>query len=501
MGTAGSPPHIRSAALAHAATILSPAAFGAAYVLLTFTALPTTLADLVRPLILIAAGTVVLTLVFALLLRNMHWAVIIASALILAASAPFVFVSAAVAGLVVLVVQVVRRKWTWAALRAAPVDRLSRVVSVFASGYLVVAFGLFLPQAVSSIASVDGRGGVLAGDAAGADSPNVYLLLLDGYPRSDTLAAVFDHDNRPFERELQQRGFRVAAESRSNYAHSWVSLATLLQGDHIEDIPGLDPPPTAPNDQFRALMVAINEGRMLQVFRDHGYSIAAIPPPHQSLGLSTADDYRNSEHLTDFEYSLLIHSQIGRAVMPIVRDFIADQVRGRFQATMSGIESQAREHADRPTLLLAHVHSPPHAPLVFGADGEPLPLDNCVPVSCRLWEYPESAWSGLSDQITYLNGRVLGTIDEIVHADPGGVIILMADHGARYSSDDVPEYFRIFFAARTPGTNPFPPDVHSVNVLRHLADAYLDTGFGAADHRTWFSPVLNQPLNLQEFDR
>lgn len=476
--------------------MLSASAFGAAYVLLTFTALPTTLADVVRPLILIVTGAVVVTIVVALLLRSIPWAVIATSAFVLAAGAPYVFASAVVVGILVLGVQLVRHEWTWSGIRAARPDRFARGVAVFASGYLIVALALFVPPAIASIPSADRYPGAPADDL-----PNVYLLLLDGYPRSDTLASVFDYDNRPFELALEGMGFRIADESRSSYAHSWVSLTSMVHGSHIEDIAQLAPlADAAANEQFRALMLALNEGTMVDLFRQNGYRIAAIPPPHQSLGLSTADEYLDSGHMSDFEYSLLIHSQIGRAVMPLVRDFIADQVRGRFQATLDTIETVARSEADRPELLLAHVHSPPHAPLVYDADGQPLPLDACVPVTCTLWEYPDSGWAGLTDQLRYLNGRLLTTLESVIEADPTAVIVLTADHGSRYSSDDLGEYFRIFFAARTPAADPFPRDVHTANILRHLADAYLGTDLGEVDHRTWYSPILNQPLNLEPYE-
>ena len=59
---------------------------------------------------------------------------------------------------------------------------------------------------------------------ANGNSPNIYILLLDGYPRADTLAERYDFDNRPFLEELRDRGFDVAERSRTNYMFTQLVL-------------------------------------------------------------------------------------------------------------------------------------------------------------------------------------------------------------------------------------------------------------------------------------
>jgi hypothetical protein len=475
-------------------TLLYPAAFGIAYVVLTLSSLPTTLWDLIRPSVIVGGAAIMLTICLSLLLRSRHRGAIAASALIVAASAPFILAAALGAGVAVVVLQLVRRAWTVGAIRSASAPMVSRGVGVYASSFLLVAAIVSGPAALGSVPTADraplGQPGAY---------PNIYLMLLDGYPRGDVLASLFGHDNQPFETELSQRGFMVASEGHSNYAHSWVTMTSMLHGEFIDDIPGLLPPSDAPPDQFRSLMAALNDGQMIDLLREHGYEIATIPPPFRSLSLSTADRYLDGGQLTDFEYQLLAHSQLGRLLIDVFPDFLVDQQRDRFQSTLRRVEALAQETGERPRFLLAHIFSPPHAPLVYGADGEELPLADCVPDTCRLWEYPEDAWTGLGDQVTYLNSRLIPTIDRIINADPRAVIVLMADHGARRSPTDLGEYFHAFFAARTPGEDPFPQDSDPVNVLRRLADAYMATDLGALPYQSWYSPVLNRPLNLAPY--
>ena len=67
--------------------------------------------------------------------------------------------------------------------------------------------------------------------ASGSGGPNVYILMLDGYPRADTLATTFGFDNGPFLAELESRDFDVAEGSRSNYRKTWVTLSDHVQRD------------------------------------------------------------------------------------------------------------------------------------------------------------------------------------------------------------------------------------------------------------------------------
>jgi hypothetical protein len=369
-----------------------------------------------------------------------------------------------------------------------------------AGGFLVASVAISLPSIVASVPVAEPA----RESAEAGQYPDIYLILLDGYPRGDTLATAFGHDNRGFEAALTARGFSVASESHSNYTHSWLTMSSMLHGRHIADIPGLAPAGSTPPDQYRSLMRAIADGEMVRQLRRHGYRINAVPPPFRSLALSTADRYLDGGQLTDFEYSLLTNSQVSRLVLALSSDFYVSQQRDRFEAGLDQIRSLApvAATATEPQFLLAHIFSPPHAPLVFGANGERIRMAACVPDRCSLWEFPDDeAWAGLGDQVAYLNERLLETIDGVLDANPDAIIVLMSDHGSRRSDRDPAEHFRTFFAARTPGQDIFPADSDPVNVLRRLSDAYIGTDLGALPYEAWLSPVDNQPLDLIRFDR
>ena len=58
---------------------------------------------------------------------------------------------------------------------------------------------------------------------------------------------------------------------------------------------------------------------------------------------------------------------------------------------------------------------------------------------------------GFVPQVKELNHLVIEAVTRISRADPAAVVVVLSDHGARYSLEDIPEHYRTLLAARTPG--------------------------------------------------
>jgi hypothetical protein len=105
----------------------------------------------------------------------------------------------------------------------------------------------------------------------------------------------------------------------------------------------------------------------------------------------------------------------------------------------------------------------------------------------------------LGGQIEFLNGRLLEMVDRITATDPDAVVILFSDHGARFDSQVTDEYYRTFFAARTPGHEGlFPDDVSPVNVLVLLENAYFGTSLPVRGYQAWESGRLDLDLTPRQ---
>ena len=80
---------------------------------------------------------------------------------------------------------------------------MARNLAVFAFAFAGVAAVPVIGWGITTIALTPGE----FHGAPRQDRPDVIVLLLDAYPRSDSLMDQFDFDNAPFEAELRERAF------------------------------------------------------------------------------------------------------------------------------------------------------------------------------------------------------------------------------------------------------------------------------------------------------
>jgi hypothetical protein len=68
------------------------------------------------------------------------------------------------------------------------------------------------------------------------EKPDIYYIILDGYARADVLSNLYGYDNSDFIKPLEQRGFNMASQSRSNYPRTLLSLASSLNMKYLEPV-------------------------------------------------------------------------------------------------------------------------------------------------------------------------------------------------------------------------------------------------------------------------
>lgn len=472
----------------------------AAFVLDRFAAWPVSLAVLPRPLIVALGGATLLVLISRLVLRNPGWAALAAGALV-----SVVFLDP-----ILMLVYAALLAWQ-PALRLLRLGRGAHGrrsrgeasaepvrVAAFASTVLLVlalvrvagSGAITLPQPSVSAAS----------EAVAASRPNVHLILLDGYPRADTLRDTFGYDNEPFLSELEAIGFEVAHDARSNYTKTGLTLASMFNGSYVGDLPGAG---SSVASQYRAIQPIINRSELLGTFQSHGYRIRSVASAFSTIALERADVVIESGRLNEFEVALAQNSVAGRVGVLDLREMLAWQARSAVEENLAA----ARFSADQPTFSFVHVMSP-HPPFVLGTDDPVAHVPACFPISCGLWEpsvgvtdVPVAEYAaGMRDQLDGLNPLVLKAVRDIVERDPGAIVIVMSDHGARYSLDDPDEQVRSLFAARTPGHDGlFPADVAPVNVLRGVLTAYLGEDLAPLEYRGWLSDH-DLPLDMIEIE-
>ena len=281
---------------------------------------------------------------------------------------------------------------------------------------------------------------------------NVYLILLDGYPRHDSLQEYFGYDNRPFLDALEQRGFEVAEHSGSHYPGTIQTVPTMMQMRPLEQL--LDGDWDGSNAQHRTLWHLLNTGPVQAAYKAAGYTTYSIPSSAAGLDWRTADVVLESPWLSSFELHLA-----GDGILRFVLPVHAIQ-RASILDAFDYLESAA---GVTPRFVFAHILSP-HSPYIFAADGGPAGLCGH---ECTNHAGPPNRLLGerLIGQVEFLNERVLAAVDGIIEADPDGTVIVFSDHGLRRDRADMDEWFRILFAARG---HDFPDDVTTLDVFPAL---------------------------------
>jgi hypothetical protein len=437
-----------------------------------------------RPLLIGVVLVVIVQVAVSLVVRNRHLGAIV---VVLAEMTLIGFGAAALlVGLVIaveLVLDVRRRKplgrgpW-WVVTRGLNLLTVILLVLVLTRALMT---GVLTPP--ERLGKAD-RGPVRAG------LPDIYLVMLDGYPRSDTLAKDFDYDNGPFLAGMIERGFAVASQSHSNYNATELTLASMLNAEQVPDLPGVAGHTANREAQSRLLTRAINQGRALDALREEGYEIVTAPSGFSGVTLYGADRTIAGGGISSFELEVLQQGMMRQILPDLQRSWLSDQHRARLLTTFDQLGELPAEHPDHPRFVFAHLLAP-HPPVVLGPQGELRDGWPCFPTTCSMFYggqyYGDAALPQTRDEIEYLNTRVVTVADQIIaRSDSPPVIVFFSDHGSRHDFDDRDEMLRSFFIASTPGQpGLFPDDVTPINIIPRLLNAYAGTNLSMATEESY----------------
>jgi hypothetical protein len=459
-----------------------------------------------RSLITATSVAVILTAALGLLLRDIHRgsvAVLLLFALSACLNTPVrVALWAVTVALAVAWDRLPSRRIAW--------SRVTSAISTFVTVLLVLILvpGLTSGQLAADLASLRQGGGLPPADDSrliDPGKPDIYVLLLDGYARPDTLQSTFGYDDGPFLDQLAGRGFDFSADSHSNYPVTAQTLASMFNLAYLDDIPALANVKSGDPAFDGQYLAAINDNAVFSLMRSEGYQIVTTGSGWEQLAVRQSDVYLDGDQLTTYEWSVLKGSGLATAIGALAPSWAGDQMRGRVDATLAEIDEVALTPTPRPRLVFAHVLSP-HPPFVYGPNGEHLQVD---PTNVFYFDWVGAAADPASvaeyiGQIDYINAQVLPVVDTIMQAARRPtVIVLMSDHGSRLTTPRgttlmAPEADRNFFATLTPGhAGLFGSSPTPVNLFAQLANAYLGTNRRILEDRSYIS-TWGDPLEPTE---
>lgn len=435
--------------------------------------------------IAVAMGLVLI----ATLTRRPHLAaaIVIAAVAVLISRGPL-----GLAGTAALLVAVPAVFVIWSRIRGTTASATSITRSLNVLSLLILAVVLIggIPRGTySAFIATDVRQGAsqMPATRPANGEPSIIVILLDGYPRPDALAAAFGDDNAEFVGELEDRGFRVATDNTSNYPYTQATLISMLHMRPLGEIAELDSVEEGTDAPYPRMRQVANENPVFDEFRAHGYVVVATSPGYEHVTLRQADVFLDNGALNEPERHLIRGTTLQLLIDAIDPTALADQHRQRIEAGLDEVdEVAARVAADGPIFALLHVPSP-HIPVVMDATGRLL-ADPPSDAAFRREPISAEATSAYLDQLAYLNERVIAAIDRSpAHGSAREpIIVVMSDHGAeppplsgqRWTTD----HYANFLAVRVPASIDLdlPSDTTPMNLFPRLFAAT----FGS-DHPEW----------------
>ena len=501
--------------------ILHPPLIAAAWVLEVALANKIEPAGFGRSLVVAIVVAVVLTLICWALVRDRWLGGLLATALVVASISllPIYFTWEALRAAVGPGVTVVLLALVLAALVALPAVQRIRVrrgarqlrrpaTSVLnrLSGVLVVVVVIFyagpdLPESISNaLRSPD----EVAVAPTVPELPDIYVILVDGYPRADVLSRLFGIDNGPFIADLETLGFDVAEQSHSNYVFTQLTLASMFEMRHLDEIPSLAPYIGHTGGQINPLRNALVQGDAFTALHAAGYQIVATLPGYDTVALrGVADRVLEHGEMNDLERDVLKRTWLLDPLAQLLPGIYTVPQHDRILNQFDDLERLATESRPDPTFAWIHIPAP-HLPLVLDAAGEAIVLEprRFDPETVAGFGYTDAQFRALyADELSYLNARLLHAVGLIQssNARPDPVIIVMSDHGYYYDPTDLQARFGNFFAATTPQLPGLLADAPTpVNLMPILLNGYLGTEFPTSPDRYFTSPGVRRLLELTE---
>lgn len=310
------------------------------------------------------------------------------------------------------------------------------------------------------------------------ERPDIYLILLDGYTRSDILWEHYKLDNSAFIQELNDLGVYVAECAQSNYPTTKLSVTSVFYAKY-HDKPFLSP---------------LSSSLVIETVRSLGYKVITFE--NRSKGhFDIGEDIRLSRNqlafgkidftggLSEFEMTLLQTSFLRLVYdMPQLFPGLNAQILHEtefyehyHQVKFILNELQRLPEMDGPKFVFAHILVP-HPPYIFTPNGE--------------YGWADDRISGYNSNIQFINSQIVLIVDTIIKkSKTPPVIIIMGDHGP--FGNQVTPAMRLSILSAYYVNDEAKKDLYEsitpVNSFRVVFNNYFGTNYPILDDLSYYS--------------
>lgn len=270
--------------------------------------------------------------------------------------------------------------------------------------------------------------------------PDIYYIILDGYGQTEMLKNVYGFDNSEFINFLEAQSFFIAAQSRSNYVQTTLSLSSTLNMTYLDFMVEL-----AGRDSYNRLPIyeLVQNNHSFRLLREAGYSLVTIESGYTITEIASAEHFFSPFHnnlnglesyyVSTTALDALIESQnpLGDALFWMIPPAGYRAHGERIVFSLTKLTEISKMTSENPKLVFVHV-SGPHPPFVFDSQGNRVEIETPF-LSGDGMEFSESSASYQSEyigQLKYINTLTRSAVEAIItNSATPPIIIIQGDHG------------------------------------------------------------------------
>jgi hypothetical protein len=333
-------------------------------------------------------------------------------------------------------------------------------------------------------------------------SPDIYVIILDGYARQDVLQSIYRHDNSGFIDWLENQGFYVASNSHSNYIQTPYTMSSFWNFDYLETW-------DSSYEYAKYLFDPIQNNRVFRLLDDIGYTTVSFGGVSDYTEIKKADIYlSNFLPLNNFETLLLTDSPLEPLSNIIDLHLPLNTYKTHRERMLYQLDTlkEIPVNISGPKIVYAHILAP-HPPFVFYQDGgisEPQ-RPYTLAEGAGFQDSQEAYQNGYRQQVGFVNQEIMKVIDAIrSKSETPPIILIMSDHGPasmfNWNFEDpgcLWERTSNLYAILLPGhenDGTVYSSISPVNTFRMIFNTYFDADLPLLEDRSymmaWQHPTL-----------
>ena len=328
--------------------------------------------------------------------------------------------------------------------------------------------------------------------------PDIYYIVLDEYAPLRTLNTVYDYDNSDFVKFLQERDFYIAKNSHSNYAETFLAMASTLNMKYVNYLS--DTVGEESLDQ-RIPYQMISNNHVMKNLKSIGYEIYNFDSGWwgtRSLQIADVNLCSKNQNMDFHTLHALKQISIFRAFDMFIKDpsskIFHQERRDRIFCQFDDI-TKIKQETEKPVFVFMHVMAP-HDPYVFGRDGEEVDYKYTFGPTGIAYLDPSEEKTAYLNQLIYLTKTLRGVIENLQeNSENQPIIIIQSDTGPSTKfGETVNEMHQvdrmsIFNAYYFPNVqyDLLSDDITPVNSFRIIFDSHFQTNHGLVDDRVFYS--------------